>query len=89
MFILNFVLVVKFYGLYDFLTNKIITHHSTMILHFLCNHNRRHKILCNHNRQEKRKKRKREFDEEQDTGKRMMLTGGTGGTGEGTSQTMN
>ena len=38
---------------------------------------------------EKRKKRKREFDEEQDTGKRMMLTGGTGGTGEGTSQTMN
>ena len=42
--------------------------------------------------EEKRKKRKREFDEEQDTGKRMMLTGGTGGTGgtgEGTSQTMN
>ena len=36
--------------------------------------------------EEKRKKRKREFDEEQDTGKRMMLTGGTG---EGTSQTMN
>ena len=53
MFILNFVLVVKFYGLCDFLTNKIITHHSTMILHFLCNHNRRHKILCNHNRRHK------------------------------------
>ena len=39
---------------------------------------------------EKRKKRQREFEEEQDTRKRMrMLTGGTGGTGEGTSQTMN
>ena len=39
---------------------------------------------------EKRKKRKREFEEEQDTRKRMrMLTGGTGGTGEGTSRTMN
>ena len=40
--------------------------------------------------EEKRKKRQREFDEEPDTSKRMkMLTGGTGGNGEGTSQTMN
>ena len=39
---------------------------------------------------EKRKKRQREFDEEPDTSKRMkMLTGGTDGNGEGTSQTMN
>ena len=40
--------------------------------------------------EEKRKKRQREFDEELDTSKRIkMLTGGTGGNGEGTSQTMN
>ena len=40
--------------------------------------------------EEKRKKRQREFDEEPDTSKRMrMLTGGAGGTGEGTSETMN
>ena len=39
---------------------------------------------------EKQKKRKREFEEEQDTTKRLrMLTGATGGDGEGTSQTMN
>ena len=39
--------------------------------------------------EEKRKKRQREFDEEPDTSKRMRLTGGTGGNGECSSQTMN
>ena len=79
--------MVKFYGLFNFLTNKIITHNFTIILNFYVITTETIKI--SKMMEEKRKKRQREFDEEPDTSKRMMLTGGTGGTGEGTSETMN